>query len=83
MPGQFVPVSEDSAGFYYQAVNGIQRVGETTASPGGLHVSKSKEGMIFVYAGDARQPQKPLFRDTYGLSKVEMAKLKVGRLGGP
>ncbi|MFN2509567.1 MAG: hypothetical protein ABR589_12445 [Chthoniobacterales bacterium] len=79
LPGHFIPVSEDAAGVYYQAANGVQRVGERFASNGGLLVSKKKEGVIFVYVGDAREPREALFRDFYKLSRAEVAKLKVGR----
>ncbi len=81
LPGQFLAVSEDGAGVYYQARNGLQEIHAHTASAGGLMVSKKEEGAIFVYRGDARELGEPLFRDFYKLSRLELANLKVGRAG--
>ncbi len=81
LPGQFPAVSEDDAWVYYQAGNGVQRIFDRRATEGGLAVSKTKAGVIFVYLGDARQVREPLERDTYKLSGIELAKLKLGRAG--
>jgi hypothetical protein len=78
LPGQFVPVSEDANGVYYQAARGFQTVGHTNSQPGGLYVSKTRAQTIFAYVGEARELGAELQLDSQRLSGADMAKLKIG-----
>ncbi len=78
LPGQFVPVMEDTKGFYYQSARGFQSVGHTSSQPAGLYVSKTRAQTIVAYTGDARVPGAELNMDIQRLSGADMAKLKVG-----
>ena len=79
LPGQFVPVSEDAKGVYYQAANGVQRRGATSAEPGGLYVSKTRAHWVCAYIGDARAPGAALMVDTQSIATNDLRKLKIGR----
>lgn len=81
-PGQFIPVSEDAKGIYYQAANGIQPLGSTSARPGGLYVSKTRAERVFAYMGDARVEGAALIVDIQSIATGELRKLKVGRPAG-
>ena len=78
-PGQFVPVSEDAKGIYYQAANGIQPIGSTSAAPGGLYVSKTRAESVFAYLGDARVGGAALTVDIQSIAAGELRKLKIAR----
>lgn len=57
-PGQFVPVSEDRGGIFFEAPNGLGQPQSVTAKtvfyPGGLYVSKQRPSAIYWYFGKAR-----------------------------
>ena len=80
LPGQFVPVSEDSEGVYYQATSGFRiyrgSMGQEVV-PGGLFVSKTRNDRILPYVGNARQPGESLSMDTFQLLLDVRQKLKV------
>ena len=79
LPGQFVPVSQDGDGVYYQASNGIRRLIKSgPVVHGGLYVSKTRPDKVLVYEGDARHQDAALKLDTINLSRSQLAKLKVG-----
>ncbi len=80
LPGQFVPVSEDANGVYYQASRGFQTVGHTSSQPAGLYVSKTRAQTMFAYVGEAREPGAELQLDSQRLSGADMAKLKIGKV---
>ena len=82
LPGQFVPVSEDAKGVYYQAANGVQRLGSRSAEPGGLYVSKTRAQRICAYIGDARDGSAQLTLDTQSIATNDLRKLKIGRPAG-
>ena len=80
LPGQFVPVSQDADGVYYQASNGILRLIKSgSVVHGGLYVSKTRPDKVLVYEGDARHHDAALKLDTVNLSRSQLAKLKVGQ----
>ncbi|HSH39610.1 MAG TPA: hypothetical protein VK993_12575 [Chthoniobacterales bacterium] len=80
LPGQFVPVSQDADGVYYQASNGIRRlVRPNSVVHGGLYVNKTRPEKVLVYEGDARHHDAALKRDTINLARSQLAKLKVGQ----
>jgi hypothetical protein len=82
LPGQFVPVSEDGEGVYYQATSGFRifrgSLGQKVTS-GGLYVSKSRSDRIQPYVGDAKEPGEALNLDTFALLLDVRMKLKVAR----
>ena len=82
LPGQFVPVSEDAAGVYYQAARGFQSEGQTSSRPAGLYVSKTRAHIMFPYSGEARDLNAALLVDPQRLAPAEMAKLKIGAVVG-
>jgi len=57
-PGEFVPVSEDRDGVFYEAPTGLGQpqsvTGKTVFYPGGLYVSKQRPDAIHWYFGRAR-----------------------------
>lgn len=57
-PGTFIPVTEDAEGIYYEALNGFLRLRGNDSIGGGLYVSKSRPGLIWVYTGDAQMSSK-------------------------
>ena len=79
LPGQFVPVSEDAKGVYYQAANGVQGLGSTSSIPGGLYASKTRAERVCAYIGDARQEGAELLVDTQAIATSDLRKLQVGR----
>lgn len=79
LPGQLVPVSEDAKGVYYQGASGVQRLGATSAEPGGLYVSKTRAQRVCAYIGDARAPGAELMVDTQSIATNDLRKLKTGR----
>ena len=56
--GQFVPVSEDRDGVFFQATNGLSQPQSVTAKPvfrpGGLYIKKTEPDGMYWYFGDAR-----------------------------
>jgi hypothetical protein len=80
LPGQFVPVSEDSAGVYFQGLNG-QRVfagnREPQWTPGGLYLDKTRADRVYPYWGDARNSNEALDVDGFSLKKASIAQLKL------
>ena len=53
-PNHLVPVREDGKGVYFQAESAFA---ENGAGPGGLFISRTAEGEIYVYRGDGRYPK--------------------------
>jgi hypothetical protein len=80
LPGQFVPVSEDAKGVYFQAANGVQGLGSTTSVPGGLYASKTRAERVYAYIGDARRESAELLVDTQPLAMSDVRKLQIGRV---
>ncbi len=79
-PGTFIPVSEDAEGIYYQAVNGFLGIRGNSAIGGGLYVSKSRPGLIWVYVGDAQMNSKVgMQKDTLPLPASALRSLHVGK----
>jgi hypothetical protein len=81
LPGQFVPVSEDAKGVYFQAANGVQGLGSTTSVPGGLYASKTRAERVYAYIGDARQESAELLVDAQPIAMSDVRKLQIGRVG--
>lgn len=54
--GQYVPVSQDRDGIYFQSTAGMGAVRETEGkySAGGLYVNKQRLGEVYAFFGDAR-----------------------------
>jgi hypothetical protein len=80
LPGQFVPVSEDSEGVYYQATSGFRifrgSMGQKVVH-GGLYVSKTRQDRILPYVGNAKEMGESLQIDTIQLLLDVRQKLKV------
>ncbi len=80
LPGQFVPVSEDVEGVYFQATSGFRiyrgSMGQQVV-PGGLHVSKTRNDRILPYIGNAKDLSGSLSIDTFQLLLDARQKLKV------
>ena len=82
LAGQFVPVSEDDKGVYYQAARGFQTEGRSSSIPAGLYVSKTRAGTITAYTGEARDQTAALLLDVQQLGHGDLVKLKIGAPGG-
>ncbi len=77
--GQFVPVSEDAGGVYFQATNAFQaRGGYSGSMDGGLYVSKTTAGEVTAYFGNARAGQNVNLSNR-PLSRDDVKKLKIGK----
>ncbi|MEO6872351.1 MAG: hypothetical protein ABI233_09060 [Chthoniobacterales bacterium] len=78
LPGQFIPVSEDARGYYFQATNGLHSFfSQNKAVAGGLYVSKQKPDRIFRYFGDATDSTAGLDIDGTPLLTRDVKLLKV------
>ncbi len=78
LPGQFIPVSEDARGYYFQATNGLHSFfSQDKAVAGGLYVSKKKPDEIFRYFGDAKDNNAGIDVDTIPLLANAARQLKV------
>lgn len=83
VPGTFVPVTEDAGGIFYQAVNGFLEIRGSNKTDGGVYVSKSQPGMIWVYVGNARMSSKAgVEKDTLPLPASALRSLHVGKAEG-
>lgn len=61
LPGQFVAVSEDGGGVYYQATKGFRLAHDPSIEvPGGVYVRRTGSSSMTAYFGDARDPRAPL-----------------------
>ena len=82
LPGQFIPVSEDGEGVYYQATSGFRifrgSMGQKVVH-GGLYVSKTRKDRILPYVGNAKELGEGLEMDTFALLLDVRQKLKVAR----
>jgi hypothetical protein len=82
LPGQFVPVSEDGEGVYYQATSGFRifrgSMGQKIVH-GGLYVSKTRRDRILPYVGNAKELGEALEMDTIALLLDVRQKLKIAR----
>ena len=82
LPGQFIPVSEDGEGVYYQSTSGFRifrgSMGQK-AVHGGLYVSKTRQDRILPYVGNAKELGEGLKMDTIALLLDVRQKLKVAR----
>jgi hypothetical protein len=82
LPGQFIPVSEDSGGVYYQGTSGFRLYRGAMNQKGvmgGLYVSKGEADRIVPYIGNAGDAGEALELDTFPLLLDVRMKLKVGR----
>jgi hypothetical protein len=82
LPGQFIPVSEDGEGVYYQATSGFRLFNGSLgqkAVPGGLYMSKTSKDRIVPYVGNARDLGDALSMDVTPLLLDSRMKLKVAR----
>ncbi len=81
-PGQFIPLSEDRDGVFYQSANGLGQpesiTGKPLFVPGGLYVKKQQERTIYAYFGDARG-ERTMKKAPPPLSLETQKKLLVGR----
>ena len=81
-PGQFVPVSEDAAGVYFQSTSGFRifrgSMGQKNVH-GGLYVSKTRQDRIIPYVGNAKELGEQLEMDITPLLLDVRQKLKVAR----
>jgi len=82
LPGQFIPVSEDAEGVYYQATSGFRifrgSMGQKVVH-GGLYVSKTRKDRILAYVGNAKELGQGLEIDPIALMLDVRQKLKVAR----
>jgi hypothetical protein len=82
LPGQFIPVSEDGLGVYYQATSGFRIFRgsmEQKVVHGGLYVSKTRKDRILAYVGNARELGEELEMDPIALLLDVRQKLKIAR----
>ena len=82
LPGQFIPVSEDSEGVYYQATSGFRIFRgsmEQKVVHGGLYVSKTRKERILAYVGNAKELGEGLKMDPIALLLDVRQKLKIAR----
>lgn len=80
VPGTFVPVTEDAGGIFYQAVNGFLEIRGSNKIGGGVYVSKSQPGMIWVYVGNAGMNSKRgVEKDRLPLPASALRSLHVGK----
>lgn len=81
-PGQFIPVSEDAGGVYYQSTSGFRifrgSMGQKNVH-GGLYVSKTRKDRIVPYVGNAKALEEALEMDVAALMLDVRLKLKVAR----
>jgi hypothetical protein len=80
LPGQFIPVSEDGEGVYYQGTSGFRIFAGSAgqkAVPGGLYVSKTSKDRITPYVGNAKDMGETLSMDVAALLLDARMKLKV------
>lgn len=78
VPGTFIPVTEDAGGIFYQAANDFVKIRGNYPVPGGVYVSKSQPGKIWVYVGDARMGG-GVEKDTMPLPPSALRSLKVAK----
>ena len=81
VPGTFIPVTEDAGGIFYQAVNDFIKIRGNRPAGGGVYVSKSQPGKIWVYVGDARMGG-PVEKDTLPLPASALRSLHVAKAEG-
>ncbi len=79
---QYVPVSEDQYGVYFQSTAGMGAVREAEGSysSGGLYVGKQKLGDVHAYFGDARG-QGRILKSQFALPPEAQKKLLVAQAG--
>ena len=80
LPNRFVPVREDSAGVYYEAVARFQPEiigGRNNNAKGGLYLEKAHPEKVWAYVGDARAES--FSPSALPLLPADAQKLKVGR----
>lgn len=80
LPGTFIPVTEDADGIFYQAVNGFLRIRGNNRIEGGVYVSKSRQGVIWAYVGNAGMSSKfGVEKDRLPLPASALHSLHVGK----
>lgn len=80
VPGTFIPVTEDAEGIFYQAVNEFRFIRGNNTVGGGIYVSKSREGMIWMYIGNAQMNSKQgVLKDRLPLPASALHNLKIGK----
>jgi hypothetical protein len=78
VPGTFIPVTEDAGGIFYQAANDFMQIRGNRPIAGGVYVSKSRPGVIWVYVGDAEMGG-GVEKDTQPLPASALSNLKVAK----
>jgi hypothetical protein len=78
VPGTFIPVTEDAGGIFYQAANDFMKIRGNYPVRGGVYVSKSQPGKIWVYVGDGRMGG-GVEKDTLPLPASALRSLKVAK----
>lgn len=81
VPGTFIPVTEDAGGIFYQAANDFMKIRGNYPVSGGIYVSKSRPGVIWVYVGDARMGG-GVEKDTQPLPASALRSLHVAKAEG-
>jgi hypothetical protein len=81
VPGTFILVTEDAGGIFYQAVNDFMKIRGNYPVSGGVYVSKSQPGKIWVYVGHA-QMGGPVEKDTLPLPASALRSLHVAKAKG-
>ncbi len=83
LPGTFIPVTEDAQGIFYQAVNSFRFIRGNKEVGGGIYVSKSQPGIIWVYIGNAQMNSKyGVLKDRLPLPASALRSLHVGKPEG-
>lgn len=79
---QYIPVSEDRGGIYFQSTAGMGAVREVEGkySSGGLYVGRQKLGEVHAYFGDARGGGR-ILKSQYPLPPEAQKKLLVAQAG--
>lgn len=85
LPGQFIPVSEDPGGIYFQGTSGLRVFAGNRGPqpvPGGLYVIKTNPDKIYRYFGNAADLADPVEVDSIPLKMNSVRQLKVARAAG-
>lgn len=83
LPGQFLAVSEDVGGVYYQAVNAFRQAQDPSkVIVGGVYVARASSGSMTAYFGDARDQGVPVrLLNHQPMIMDDMKKFQVAKTG--